>query len=140
MRSWAPVTILTLVATVRNADVRASRVALIADSVVNGMVDGATEVVDALVDAGFGFLMLPPHDFELASTPTTVEYIVDDAIDYRRNGYDVITVGVAALPQRGIWAELLEAEFARWSEVAFREFDFAEVIPTALAALSPIQQ
>ena len=50
--------------------------------------------VDLMVESGFGFLMLPPHDFDLPSTAATIEYIIDDAVDYRRNGYEVVVVSV----------------------------------------------
>ena len=68
-----------------------------ADAIVNRLVPGADVAVDLLVEAGFGFLMLPPHDFDLPSTASSIEYIIDDAVDYRRNGYEVVLVSVADL-------------------------------------------
>lgn len=114
----------------RNPDVRASRVALIADAIVNRLVPGADEAVDALVAGGYGFLMLPPHDMQLVSTRTTIEFIVDDAVDYRRHDYSVIIVSVSDLPQRGVWIDVLAEELFRRSESPFDEIELADVVTT----------
>ena len=111
----------------RHPDVRARRVALIADAIVNRLIPDADAAVAALVDAGFGFLMLPPHDFQLPSTQASIEYIIDDAVDYRRHEYEVIVVSVSALPQRGVWADTIAAELERRGEPPFRELDLAAV-------------
>jgi hypothetical protein len=111
----------------RNADVRASRVAVIADAIVNREVDGASDAVDALVAGGFGFLMMPTHEFIVDSTPIVVEYLIDDAVDYRKHGYEVIIVSAADLPQRGVWCDLLDADLERRGELPFAEFDITDV-------------
>jgi hypothetical protein len=102
-------------------------VALVADAIVNRLVPDADTAVAALVDAGFGFLMMPPHDFQLPSTSASIEYIIDDAVDYRRHEYEVIVVSVASLPQRGVWADTIAAELERRGEAAFPELDLAAV-------------
>jgi hypothetical protein len=112
---------------VRNADVRASRVALIADAIVNGDVPGADAAVSRLIDLGYGFLMMPAHGEPLPSTPTTLEYLLDDAVDYRRHDYEVIVVGAAALPQHGVWIDWLRGDLARRGEPALREVDLSEI-------------
>ena len=111
----------------RNPDVRAARVALIADAIVNGDVPGADEAVAALVAAGWGFLVLPDHDEAFASTPTRLEYLVDDAVDYRKHGYEVVVVAAPQLPGGGVWDEWLATDLIRRGEEPFRFVDLADV-------------
>ncbi len=107
-----------------NPDPRAYRVALVADAVVN---EGSAPFdALALLDAAeFGIVVLPPADFVLERIARTVEYTVDDLVDYRDNGYRVVVIGSSAVAQFGVWDEYLQAELGRRGIEPFERFDVA---------------
>ena len=78
-------------------DPRAYRVALLADAVAN---EGAApfDALAMLDAADFGVIVLPPSDFEIATIAGIVEYVVDDLVDYRNNGYRVVVIGSSDIP------------------------------------------
>jgi len=115
----------------RNPDVRASRVALIPDAVVNGDLAGADDAVAALVAAGWGFLVMPAHDEPAATTPTRLEYLLDDAVDYRKHGYEVVVVTAPGLPGDGVWSDWLAADLARRGEQPLRTVALPDVASLA---------
>jgi hypothetical protein len=104
----------------RDTDVRSKCVALVPDSLVNAHVaqGGAAARVAAagleLVERlGFGIIQLPPHDLAPERAHLALELAVDQVRDYAANGYRIVSVALAALPQGGLWRETLVPELNR---------------------------
>jgi len=103
-------------------DPRGYRVAVVADAIVNE--DAAGYDVAALLDAAaFGMIVPPPANFALPRIASTIEYLVDDLEDYRRQVYRVVVIGSSSLPQFGTWLSLVDAELVRRGAPAYERFD-----------------
>jgi hypothetical protein len=84
------------------------------DAPENERLGGSPPDAGALLEKlGYGLLVLPPHDFPEAGIAERVEYLVDDALEYRSSGYEVVVVGVDGLPGNGVWLEWIEREVSR---------------------------
>lgn len=66
-------------------DVRSRRVAVVTDAVVND----PRGAVDALIDAGWGLIQLPPTDLPAATRVALLEMIAEQVDEYQRHGYVV---------------------------------------------------
>jgi hypothetical protein len=104
----------------RGGDARSYRMAIVAEYLVNPdapeneRLGGAPPAACALLEElGYGLVVLPPYDFPDAGIAERVEYLVDDALEYRSSGYDVVVVGVDGLTGKGVWLEWIEREVSR---------------------------
>jgi hypothetical protein len=116
----------------RDTDVRSKCIALVPEALVNAHLaaDGPAKRVaaaglDLVERLGFGIVALPEHDVSPARARVALELAVDQVRDYAANGYRVVAVGLAALPQSGLWHDTLIAELNRRGIVlsAAVEFD-----------------
>ena len=110
------------VVAVLHPDPRAYRVALVADAIVNEQ-HARFDVVAMLEAADFGVVVLPPSDFAISTIAGIVEYVVDDLLDYRSNGYRVVIIGTSAITQYGVWLDVVNAEMTRRALDPFEGFD-----------------
>ncbi len=115
MSSWQ-------VAAVLHPDPRAYRVALVADALVNEQ-HARFDVLAMLEAADFGVVVLPPSDFAISTIAGIVEYVIDDLVDYRSNGYRVVVIGTSAITQYGVWLDVVNAEMTRRALDTFEGFD-----------------
>lgn len=125
-------------------DPRAYRVALLADSVANEP-DPSFDVLGMLDAADFGVVVLPPSDFVIDTISSIVEYVVDDLVDYRSNGYRVVVIGASDVDQFGVWLNHVDHELNRRSADPFDVFDIVGAVAADLqrfldAALPAAQQ
>lgn len=125
-------------------DPRAYRVALLADSVANED-NPLFDVLGMLDAADFGVVVLPPSDFVISTISSIVEYVVDDLVDYRSNGYRVVVIGTSDVDQFGVWINHVDHELSRRSADPFEVFDIVGAIEEDLqrfldASLPPAQQ
>ncbi len=114
-------------------DPRAYRVALVADAIANEAC-ASFDAIAMIAAADFGLVVLPPSDFEIPTIERIVEYVVDDLVDYRSNGYRVVLVGSSAIVQFGIWDDHVQAEVARRSIASFERFDIVGSTPESFTA------
>ena len=103
-------------------DPRAYRVALVADAIVNDE-HARFDALAMLEAAEFGVVVLPPSDFAMSTIAGIVEYVVDDLVDYRSNGYRVVVIGTSALTQYGVWLDVVNAQMTRRALDPFEGFD-----------------
>jgi hypothetical protein len=76
-------------------DLRGFRVALVADELINE--DGAGfDVLQALDEAGWGVVLLPPAWYPDAAAGPLLDAIADQVHEYGRHGYAVALVGERA--------------------------------------------
>ncbi|MGV8935776.1 MAG: hypothetical protein ACOH2J_01535 [Allorhizobium sp.] len=102
-------------------DIRSRRLAVVPDFVVNpgSALYGShrppapTAFMDAVMAQGWGIIKMPPHVASPSMCENLIEISVGDIIDYRKNGYEVVIVGIEDLPQGGVWLDSLKASFAR---------------------------
>ena len=88
-------------------DLRGFRVALVADELIND--DGAGfDLLDALEQAGWGVVLLPPAWYPDAAAGPLLEAIADQLHEYSRHGYAIALVGERA----GLDAALARADVA----------------------------
>ncbi|CAB4723822.1 unannotated protein [freshwater metagenome] len=114
-----------------NPDPRGYRVALLADGIANE--DAAKfNAVESLEKCDFGFIVLPPSDFHLSSIGKTIEYVVDDLLDYRNSGYSVVVIGSSQLPEFGVWMNHVNAELRRRDVDDFAVFDVVNSMQSEL--------
>jgi hypothetical protein len=101
----------------RDTDIRSKCIAIVPDALVNAHVmhDGpASRVAAAGLDLverlGFGIIQLPPHDLAPERVRRSLELVLDQVRDYAANGYRIVSVTLTALPQAGLWQDLLVPE------------------------------
>ncbi len=107
---------------VLHPDPRAYRVALVADAIVNEQ-HGTFDALFMLDAADFGVVVLPPSDFSISTIAGIVEYVVDDLVDYRSNGYRVVVIGSSAITQHGVWLDVVNEQMTRRALDPFEGFD-----------------
>jgi hypothetical protein len=73
-------------------DLRGSRVALVADALINGDAAGF-DVLAVLESAGWGVVLLPPAWYPDAATEPLLQAIADQMHEYTRHGYAIALVG-----------------------------------------------
>jgi hypothetical protein len=86
-----------------SSDPRSRRVAVVADSLLEG-------ALDELHDEGFGVMQLPPAELDQETTAAWLEQTAEHVAEFRRNGYEVVLVDdgrhtkelVAALAEVGV--------------------------------------
>jgi hypothetical protein len=94
-----------------SADPRARRIAVVADSLLDGL-------LAQLHDAGYGAIQLPPAELERDIASAWLEQVAEHVAEFVRNGYEVVVaddgaheaelrealarLGVAPLPQYAI--------------------------------------
>ncbi len=64
-------------------DARAYRVAVVADSLLGGL-------VDVLEDERWGVMQLPPAGLDAATASAWLEHVAEHVVEFRRNDYDVV--------------------------------------------------
>jgi hypothetical protein len=73
-------------------DLRGSRVALVADELING--DGAAfDVLATIERAGWGVMLLPPTWYPDAAAEPLLRAIADQLHEYTRHDYAIVSVG-----------------------------------------------
>ncbi|HEY0187977.1 MAG TPA: hypothetical protein VGC67_10850 [Cellulomonas sp.] len=103
-------------------DARSRAVAVLPDCLVNAGAEryaplGLTDlgVLDLVLDAGYGLLVLPSH---LAADPETgqgVTTVAREAVDYHRHGYTVVELDIAEVQDGAVWRTRLHRELERWA-------------------------
>jgi hypothetical protein len=87
-----------------SADPRARRIAVVADSLLEPL-------LDELGAQGFGIIQLPPAGLDDATTGAWLEQVAEHVTEFRRNDYDVVVasdglyateLAALGLPQYGI--------------------------------------
>ena len=66
-----------------STDVRTRRVAVVADSLLD-------ELLDALGRAGWGVIQLPPAELDAATTAEWIDQVAEHVTEFRRTGYEVV--------------------------------------------------
>jgi len=79
-----------------SADPRSRRVAVVADSLLES-------VLDELCAEGFGIIQLPPRGLDRDTAGAWLEQVAEHVAEFVRNDYDVVLVS------DGLYAEELEA-------------------------------
>jgi hypothetical protein len=79
-----------------NADPRSRRVAVVADSLLEPL-------LDELGAQGYGVIQLPPAGLDPETTLAWIEQVAEHVAEFRRTGYEVV------LADDGLYAEELEA-------------------------------
>ena len=79
-----------------NADPRARRIAVVADSLLEPL-------LDELGAQGYGVIQLPPAGLDPETTLAWLEQVAEHVAEFRRNDYEVV------LADGGLYAEELEA-------------------------------
>lgn len=99
-------------------DLRAKKVAIVADALVNpdaafyaGLAERPGSVLATLVEGGWGLMKLPPHVLPAASGAASAATAAGDAVDYAKNGFRVVIIAADPLPQGGVWLDALAAAF-----------------------------
>lgn len=78
------------------ADPRARRVAVVADSLLEPL-------LDELAAQGYGIIQLPPAGLDHETALAWLEQVAEHVAEFRRNGYEVVLAG------DGLYAEELAA-------------------------------
>jgi hypothetical protein len=66
-----------------STDVRTRRVAVVADSLLD-------ELLDALGSAGWGVIQLPPAELDAQTTADWIDQVAEHVTEFRRTGYEVV--------------------------------------------------
>jgi hypothetical protein len=66
-----------------STDVRARRVAVVADSLLE-------ELLDTLAGSGYGVIQLPPAELDAGTTGEWIEQVAEHVTEFRRTGYEVV--------------------------------------------------
>ena len=81
------------------SDPRGRRVAVVADSLLEGL-------LDRLDEEGYGVIQLPPAGLDDETTALWLEQVAEHVAEFRRNGYEVV------LADGGVHAAALERALA----------------------------
>ena len=66
-----------------STDVRSRRVAVVADSLLE-------ELLDTLGSAGWGVIQLPPAELDAETTAAWIDQVAEHVGEFRRTGYEVV--------------------------------------------------
>jgi hypothetical protein len=66
-----------------STDVRTRRIAVVADSLLDGL-------LDPLATAGWGVIQLPPAELDAATTAEWIEQVAEHVSEFQRTGYEVV--------------------------------------------------
>jgi hypothetical protein len=103
------------------SDARARRVAVVADSLLE-------EMLDDLRAQDFGVIQLPPDELDAETTAAWLEQTAEHAAEFRRNGYEVVLV------DDGAHTEELTAALAELGVAPLRQY---AIQPPSTSRLTP---
>jgi hypothetical protein len=66
-----------------STDVRTRRVAVVADSLLEGL-------LETLGASGYGVIQLPPAELDATTTAEWIEQVAEHVAEFRRTGYEVV--------------------------------------------------
>lgn len=120
--------------TVRRQDNRGSKIALVADIIVNTQsypdeTKNFPPVFPLLEKNGFGLYLLPSHAGKLRHIERWIELAVDQLQEYNNREYQTVIIGVKGLPGKGIWEKQLKTEFKRRNLKPPPQFDVPLNVP-----------